>query len=333
MENDEELKTSMDKLYKESFEYYCYLDDAMGIDTSKENRDNYKYERCNCVKVKCSQDRVNGECYKDPDGKSKKLYEDILEIYNCKAKEMKLDFAIKNICIPDCNLYFKLNTNKVSKEELKDCSTDYIGPSRSTTGAKSPIVNADKDFIGQTLRICRTIGGHIFWPYHKIGSRNTINCTKGGFTFYDHIDYTLAELKNFLDGNSNSILKVDSEKTDGSALFKAFKRYHEWFEIFKENRTKTAFKTFIDFMFLDDAEDNFKYGFVDKDYNVINLITNKPFEKDKDGKINLSDESLQFSKEHYYVYARNLCEKILKRTERIKNFSIENDLSIQDTKK
>lgn len=325
-------KEKMDKLYKDSLKYYCYLDDAMGIDTTRY----LHYEQCNCDKIKCFHEKVNNKCYEDPDGHSRQLYEDIAILYNDKAKDKNFNIVKGINPYNFSGLFVETNDNrfrdKNNEFKYKYFSTDYIGPSRSF--AKS--IQVDSKMIGQTLRICRTIGGHIFWPGYEIDNLKTINCTKGGNPLCDRIDYALAELKNFLDGNSDSILKVYNRKqkqlVEWPILFEAFERYKDWFDIFGGRGNSKTFENFIKFMFLDDAEDNFKYGFVDKDYNVINLITNKRFEKDKDGKINLSDESLRFSKEHYDAYARNLCKKILKRTERIKQFAEKQHLIIQDTK-
>lgn len=301
MENEEK---NIEELYNDSLKYYCYLDDAIGIDTSKE----LKYTEEN------GEEKINGKCYKDPDGKSKELYEDILKIYNLRAEKMGLEICIKNICIDTYNnAYFKFNTNKVSNEYIKDCSTDYIGPSRAT-GKKLDI---STNITGQILKIGRTIGGHIFWPCHKIDGKNTINCAKGccirANNITDRIDYTLAELRNFL---SN---KDDCKYRYSEGLFEAFKRYEEWFRIFGDRGNIESFKNFIDFMFLDD--------FVDKDtnYDIIELCSNQRFKEYSEDK-NASKEKI------YEYYATNLCNKILKRTQRIVDFAKENNLIIQDTK-
>lgn len=309
-----EEKTMLE-LYNDSLKYYCYLDDAMGIDTSEY----LNYEQCNCDKVKCFHDKVNGECYEDPDSHSRQLYEDIAIIYNEKARNKNFNIVKGINSYNFLGLFIETEDNrfrdKNNEFKCKYFSTDYIGPSRNF--AKS--IQVDSKMIGQTLRICRTIGGHIFWPGYEKDKFKTINCTRGGMRgksrnpLCDRIDYTLAELKNFLNGKNHYMFD--------ETLFDAFERYKDWFEIFGQIGEEETFTNFVNFMFLKD--------FVDKKFNVIDLSSyeKNTFEEEENPKPDVNS-----FKRTYLEYTKNLSTKILKRTERILEFARENHLVIQDTK-
>lgn len=47
------------------------------------------------------------------------------------------------------------------------------------------------------MLVTRTIGGHVFWPAHRVDNKNTINQARGGKGIYDRFDITLAELKHY----------------------------------------------------------------------------------------------------------------------------------------
>lgn len=281
--------------------YYCYLDDAMGIDTSE----TFRYEQCgSCIICdKCAfKDRINGICYRDPDTYSRQLYEDVAVVYSKQAEKLCLGITIRKV-IYKTHPYLYINDSRYS--------TDYIGPSRSKLGAKSENVSMEDENIGDALRICRTIGGHIFWPGCQIGRKHTINQARGGTPLLDRIDYTLAELKNYLDD-------INSTPKYSKALFEAFERYKEWFEVFGERGCKDTFKKFIEFFMLEE--------FVNDDGEVINLAESAS----PPSIINSTCEL--FTKDSYKCFSDSLKRIIINRTERIMQFAKEHGLITMDIK-
>lgn len=267
------------------YKYYCYLYDSIGINESK------KFD----FHIGNPKDTINGKCYKDPDSNSKKLYEDMATIYSCKANDMNLGLSIKN---KDYKLIIESSTCNFEKIG-NNFTTDYIGPSRSRTGAKSTKVNASEYDIGQVLRICRTIGGHIFWPSTRIEQKYTINQQRGGYTLCDRIDYTLAELKLYMEHKESKYY---------TKLYETFERYNEWFNVFRDN-SKDPFKCFVEFFFLDD--------FVNENGDVLDLSTEGDTIKKK---------CIPFDKNSYSLYTKNLKSIIHNRTKTI----VEYALTIQD---
>lgn len=135
-----------------------------------------------------------------------------------------------------------------------ELSADYIGPSRAW--ARKFIdedISTVAKITGDFLLVTRTIGGHVFWPAHRIDNHNTINQVRGGRGIYDRFDITLAELRNYY---RTQIECPYENKKDSCLIYKplyeAFKRY-KWF--FRE------YGTFINYvnkmnlaMFLHDGE-------------------------------------------------------------------------------
>ena len=65
---------------------YNYLSDAMDSSGNYSyNPDDYKY--CDDSKINCSiKATIRGQCYKDPDSYSEKLYEDFAKLTKLKIK-------------------------------------------------------------------------------------------------------------------------------------------------------------------------------------------------------------------------------------------------------
>ena len=198
---------------------YNYLDDAIGISFRNKN----EYKRCDCNKANCKiKATICGKCYQDPDAVSEKLYKDIAMSMNTANTDRVQLKAIK----PRSQWYLSYDKNIAHQ-----LSVDYIGPSRAWAVRFLDGSDDDKDLkIGDFLLTSRTIGGHIFWPAHKIQGQQTINQIRGGKGIYDRIDITLAVLKNYFEtaGNKNDFRYQNLYEP----LYDAFSRYHWFFEEF-----------------------------------------------------------------------------------------------------
>ena len=271
-------------------ESYNYLNDTIGINFSKAS----DYKICNKEKVCLVKATICGKCYRDPDTYSSKLYEDMSKVFN-----------LKNI---KRNRKFYLTSNETYEQEIKcDMSTDYIGPSRYwalkfLSGDVSKIANT----IGDFLLVTRTIGGHVFWPAHRVDNKNTINQTRGGNGIYDRFDITLAELKHYFKIKIECEVKKTNEYLFYQPLYEAFIRYDSFFRRYKN------FNNFICCM---------KLGmFLHKD-EVINLVDTTNIEEGK--YVILKDEKTKtinndfFKPKDYENYIKNCKYLILKRTKLI----------------
>lgn len=181
---------------------YCYLDDTM----------NAKFADLNYASIIQSD-------YRDPDAESVKLYKDMEFLLNIFDKEYcenhKLDGTLFQWKICPKNKF-----NLITDEQMR-FSTDYIGPSRAWLVQTGDFTY---DEIGNMLVRSRTIGGHLLWPVHRVP---TINTSRGGRPYFDRIDITFAELRNyFLDekGNSfhTSLQKIFNKEAENS-FFSKFK--------------------------------------------------------------------------------------------------------------
>lgn len=223
---------------------YCYINDAMGWPDGLYVADNYKV--CNtksiCIKKRCEYATLRGECYKDADECSSRLYRDLLHIWN-EDNSLKLD-------------KFNLIDNKGVR-----LSCDYIGPSKAWAHY---IGMKDKE-IGEFLLGARTIGGHILWPVHCIPTINTARA--GGASLFDRIDLALYEIRRFYlneDRKSKfpqvlwSVLQKDIEKN----FLLGFSGY---------KYGEDAFKAFVDFWLLQDFVVDYEKG----DYSVVSLATSE----------------------------------------------------------
>ncbi|MBU3135573.1 hypothetical protein KPL39_04755 [Clostridium gasigenes] len=215
---------------------YCVLDDVgCGVFEQKK----YKYGKT-----------INNLPYKDPDKFSKKLYEYHKELWNGRNIQ-----NTNNLCLElDEDGYggYCLWLNKIK------ITSDYIGPS---TYWANNIGILDEE-IGEYLKSTRTIGGHLIWPCKSVHTgewifnkktkqmekeKKSINTARGGEKgFYDRIDLTLLDLKNWYECRPCKLkIFFDTNK--------------EWLNIFK------SFPGFIEFFLLQD--------FVDKNYNIQDLAS------------------------------------------------------------
>lgn len=209
---------------------YCYIDDALG-----KKFDPKKYKSG----MSLAELEHNG-IYCDADANSRKLYEDLAKVYKLPLPVFDKKYKTYMIQYNDIVL-----------------SSDYIGPSRSSTGAVACSLS-DLE-IGNYLKKTRKLGGHIIWPRFDGG----INQSRGGSSgYFDRIDYTLLELKLWYDNKGNYKVwnYVDKEYKDGK-LKAAFDNSKNW--LITETRKK--FSDFIDQFDLKD--------YVDNNYDVYDLTT------------------------------------------------------------
>ena len=174
------------------------------------------------------------EKYLDPDAYSNELYNDLCELYN--GKELPNGEIL--------NLKIKNNT-LVSKDGLV-LTSDYLGPS-ATEAFKNNVLDSD---VGNYIKRCRIIGGHIIWPCHS----GSINQAKG--RVFDRMDITLAELKNYYSYISDNEKTYAQRSEYSNALWKAFERDKQWLLKFID------FNGFCDFFDLVGS-------FVDDKYRII----------------------------------------------------------------
>lgn len=251
---------------------YCYLNDAMGFEDERFKKPE-DYKICNDKKVCSVKTTICGECYKDPDAVSKKLYIDMSKLFsksfrqNDSQKDLKVEPNVEKNNVKQWYLQY-------DDEYEHQLSIDYIGPSRKT--ALKQLENdkeSKSEQIGKFLLSCRTVGGHIFWPAHQrkiseIKEKLTINQIRGGLPIYDRIDVTLAELKNYFDTNG------EGQPQYNEALFNAFKRYQDWFSLFEDKEdVNKSFKNYINYFVLNSFVDE------NKNYEVLSLATSKLDEK------------------------------------------------------
>ena len=203
---------------------------------------------------------VNDPTYRDPDGKSKELYDDLIELYQTKFNRIGYRLEYNNFDV------------LVKNEEYTfSVSSDFIGSSRAH--AKSVGIS-DVD-VGKYLKESRVLGGHVLFPktlwingtIEYTGKGGTINTARGGEKgFCDRFDCTLQDIKLFY-------------SSQNSKLEKYYNKYNEWLYLFK------SFKGFIDFFSLNDfcnpnyevydlssVDDNMKYTrLIDTSYSDISF--------------------------------------------------------------
>lgn len=219
---------------------YNYLSDAMDSSGNYSyNPDDYKY--CDDSKINCSvKATIRGQCYKDPDSYSEKLYEDF-----AKLTKLKINKQSKYIYLSD--------------DSFVNYTTDYIGPSRYWMRA----AGISEKETGEFLLITRTIGGHMIWPskrkYVNVNGYEdvtTINMARGGeYGVYDRIDFTLKEIMNYF---------LNKGFSYSARLYKAIENEKDFFAQYGTGIN--GYKNFIDAFMLN--------GFVDgKTYEPLSLVT------------------------------------------------------------
>lgn len=236
---------------------------------------------------------------KDPDSLSKRLYQDIIDIYFIdsfftKGENFKSVFSKKQT--------FNNKTFYTIFLDFNNCrhllALDYIGPSKYWS---SKIGGLSSNEIIEILKISRTIGGHMFFPRGE-GSP-TINQARGGASnIYDRIDWTLLSIKAFyklsrVDNNSFGsfldslslvslvdMIEIKKNKSHFNNLFLALSTYKSYFYEFKN------FEGFCDFYKLNGS-------FVDEDFEVKSLCPLIPIQPNKSDYLIFIKSNLESIKE------------------------------------
>lgn len=208
----------------------------------------YKNEKCESV-------------YNDPDSvRHKEFYEDLTIFLNAREEEkLKGKWSYE----------FDLNNDGI---KVKDKDDKWLFTIFSDQfGFSAPNNNKDKKYpydiyaiisdynkatleeIADYIYFARTIGGSFLWPidggkgYNK---RRGGKKTSKGYYIEDRVDLTLLEIKNYYEGNNNSIYLKNYLSND----------MKEWFDHFG------TFEIYVDFFILN--------SFVDKNYMPIPLVKN-----------------------------------------------------------
>ena len=258
---------------------YNYLSDAIdatGIYQFKPE----DYHFCDEEKVCNISININGKCYKDPDKVSNRLYNDLslltnLDFVDGKNKDYHGEFKYKHLIYN--NLPF---------------SSSYIGVLEYYAKRKALY---DELRIGEFLNIFRTIGGHMIWPYNNviINNRYTISSARyNAGVIYSRIDFILQAIKCHYLGK---------DYKHSSVLNKAINNECKWFEEY--GRGEEGFKSFIDSFLLND--------FVDKDYNVLSLVYDRPIE-DSERSFTIIESRYNFDSYFYLIKF-----KIMNRSKRL----------------
>lgn len=182
---------------------YCFMDDVV-----KEFTFRPEY----FVNARNGNDRKMGDgsgkviAYEDPDALSLKLYETLQAVWGRVLGLEKIVWDENYSCY-----YFN------NKSDNMQYSSDYIGPSAT----RAFQMGIDDLTVGNAIKECRTIGGHMIWPRHTAN----VNTARGRAAC-DRIDITLLEIKDFYESNF-------SEKPALSqAIRNALVRDKEWFKKF-----------------------------------------------------------------------------------------------------
>lgn len=268
---------------------HCYLNDVMefkGEDLFAAS----DYKSCSSDKPCTVKATIKGKCYKDADAYCKILYSDLNVLFGRLLSK-------------------KLFVNNVNSLRLSDgvirYSSDYIGPSRHW----AKINEISDEDIGRSILLCRTIGGHMLWPVHKVP---TINTARGGkSSFFDRIDLTLYEIKRYYEGKTfcafdgkRSLWNVISSGNDERAFFSMF----------------TDFKNFIDTFYLN--------SFVNDKYEVISLVRS---DLKNERFIAVDETETVYLHDNYSLFMKNNIDAVQSRTEALITFAKDNGLSISDT--
>ena len=213
---------------------YCFMDDVVK---------GFTFRPEYFTNARSGNDRKMGDgsgkviAYEDPDALSLKLYETLKAIWGRALGLEEIVWDENYSCY-----YFN------NKGDNMQYSSDYIGPSAT----RAFQLGIDDLTIGNAIKECRTIGGHMIWPRHMAN----VNTARGRAAC-DRIDITLLEIKDFYESNF-------SEKSVLSQVIRnALVRDREWFK---------KFRNFVGFCntFL------LVCSFVDAKYQVIELAEINP---------------------------------------------------------
>lgn len=211
---------------------YCYMDElcTCGI---------FYAEQFKNARNVCDRKMNNKEQYLDPDAHSVKLYRDLYALWHGKE-------------LPDGKGRFDLGRMEgcMLVRGSERFSSDYIGPSAT----EAFIQKVEDAKMGEIIKRCRTIGGHIIWPSHA----NSINQNKG--KIYDRMDIALAELKDYY---ANPLGRAKYS----TGLREAYKQDGKWLAQFG------SFEGFCEFFLMVGS-------FVDEKYDIVWFASPKHSEVD-----------------------------------------------------
>lgn len=217
---------------------YCYIDDV----ASPNWRETY--------------DSLAPGTFRDPDTYSKRLYTDMLYVWDKlsnRTKFPKFHFGTNGRCS------IKETTQDLFGDNYTRYATDFIGVNRK----QAHLAGIEDSEIVKYLEGQRTLGGHMLFP---VGARPSINQARG-CNLLDRFDFILAEIREYFIHMStgNSFYHAKFSKQLGSS----FKEHERWFEKFyiDEDDGVANFKAFIDYWLLD------MFVNQDKECKVISLVS------------------------------------------------------------
>ena len=130
-----------------------------------------------------------------------------------------------------------------------------------------------------------TIGAIVIWPSTRVDGKSTINGERGfNRKICDRLDLTIECIRLYYNN-------------ENSPLFDTFKRYSNFFELFKE------FKGYVDFFLLQD--------FVSEDYRAVKVAP--PFD-------NFQSSPVPATKAEYLDYMKHMMNLVKARNHRIKSY-------------
>lgn len=217
---------------------------------------------------------------KDPEAKSKKLYEDLVKqlLHEKKLPSGKIIRIEKSAYLLNEDQYYETRILIIRGDKLLyriGLGSDYIGPSINWAMKINDITKED---IINFIQISRTIGGHIFFPRWikdyttgKFHSGLSINNAKGGVKgFYDRFDLLLFDLELWYSGKKCKLKDVYDKNKIWLNEFKNFSGYIEFFKLEDfTNSDKTLIKALLSY---DEETNTFNY--------LNNNIASIPCEKD-----------------------------------------------------
>lgn len=224
----------------------------------------------------------NNQPYIDPDGtqgnKDSLFYNNLKSFINKKEGKVICEFqtntAPQGIKVNVIDVFGKKLTLRsdqlgFSAPHYSNLKKDKAGWSAKYPYAKYLLKSDNCKYIAKIIWNCRTIGGSFLWPVVKNGKYYySIYNQKRGVGSYidDRADLTLLEIKKFY--------QIYEKVQDPNKIREIMKEYcillknndyiniYYWLSYFK------TFKKYVDFFCFN--------SFVDKNYNVLSLVNNKP---------------------------------------------------------
>lgn len=268
--------TQYESVYlKKKEDYFRYLKDSFPLTKNSPTADTSK------------EWDLHNSPYKDPDCtygyKNSLFYINLERFLNFQSKQVKFKFIPgkgikfnKNVILRSDQLGFsapKYNTtwNKTSGWSNKYLYARYLNLKQG----KNP-KDINYKHIVDIIWDSRTIGGSFLWPIVKGGSKYNTNRGVGDY-IYDRPDITLLEIKKFfyLYKHIKDPKKIKNMMDNEKYILMNGKDYieiYKWLSYFESFKEYVKFFCFI--------EKNGKENFVNSNYEVLSLVTNKPI---KDG--------------------------------------------------